>query len=82
MSAHAVGDDRDHQAAEDGVEHLALAAEQAGAADDGSADGVAAAWCEPPVVGDDRVVPEAKRMPPTAAMVEQMTKQEIRTRAR
>ena len=38
--AHAVVDDRDHRAAEDGVEDPALAAEQAGAADDGRADRV------------------------------------------
>ena len=78
--AHAVLDDRDHRAAEHGVQHPALAAEQARPADDGGADRSSSTLL-PPVLGSTELAREAAMMPPTAAMAEQMTNAEIRIRS-
>ena len=75
---HAVLDDGDDRAAEDRVEDPALAAEEAGAADDGRADGVEQHVAAAGVRVDRRLPRDAAMMPPTAAMPEQMTKTEMR----
>ena len=78
--AQAVVDRGDHQTTDDGVAAPALAAEEAGAADDGRADGVQqrVAAARP---GETLPAYDAWSMPLSAAIDEQMTNTEMRIRS-